>query len=346
MQLSRHIAIYLGSALLAACALASPPAVGYHLVKKLPLGGGSQQEYFDYITVDASARRVYLTHGTQLDIVDADTGNKMGEIDGLHQIHGVALVPELGKGFISEGGANQVSVFDLKTLKVTGQIKTGGNPDCIIYDTASKRIFTFNGATKDSTVIEPATGSVVATIDMGGRPEYAVADGKGMIYDNIEDMNEVAALDARTLTIKARWPLAPAGTPTAMGMDRQHRRLFIGGRNKVLAIMDADKGNIVQTFPIGDGVDANIYQPETGLLFTSTREGTIHIFHEDSPNNFVVVETVKTEYGAKTMALDSKTRNIYVDTVDYGPAPAPTTQQPNPLPAPLAGTFRVLVYAR
>jgi len=256
------------------------------------------------------------------------------------------LVSDLGRGFISDGGADEAVVFDLKTLKITNHIKTGGNPDCIIYDSASKHIFTMNGKTNDASVIDPASLSVIATIPMGGRPEYAVADGKGMIYDNIEDKNEVVALDSRANSVKARWPIAPAAEATAIDMDVQHRRLFIGGRNKILAIMDADTGKVVQTFPIGSGVDTNTYEPETGLLFTAVREGALHIFHEDSPDKFSVVETVKTEFGARNMALDPKNHKLFIDTADFGPAPAPTAEQPNPQPTPVSGTFRLLVYGR
>jgi YVTN family beta-propeller protein len=239
-----------------------------------------------------------------------------------------------------------VVIFDLKTLKVTGHVSTGGNPDCIIYDPASKHIFTMNGKTKDATVIDPATGTVLATIPMGGRPEYAVADGKGMIYDNIEDTNEVVALDSRALIIKARWPIAPAAEATAMGMDVEHRRLFIGGRNKLLAIMDADNGKIVQTFPIGGGVDTNIFDPETGLVFTAVRDGALHIFHEDAPDKFSVVETVETQFGARNMAIDPKSHRLFIDTSDFGAAPAPTAEQPHPQQVPVSGTFRLLVYGR
>jgi hypothetical protein len=183
---------------------------------------------------------------------------------------------------------------------------------------------------------------------MGGRPEYAVADGKGMIYDNISDTNEIVALDAQTLKIKSRWPVAPSGQPTSIAMDRQHRRLYIGGRDpKLFVIMDADSGKIVgQPFPIGDRVDANIYEADTGLVATSTREGTLHIFHQDSPDKLTPVETIKTEFGAKTMAIDPKTHNIYLTTSDFEPAPAPTAAQPNPQPRALPGTFRLLIYGR
>ena len=319
-----------GVVILVGCfAFASPKAVGYHLLKKVSLDEGwGGNEYYDYIAVDSSTRRVYVSHGTEVIVVDADTRAVQGKISDTKGNHGIALVKDIGRGFVSDGGNNRVVIFDLKTLKTVGEVKTGGNPDCIIYDPASKYIFTFNGSSKDSTVIDPKTQTVVATIPMGGRPEYAVADGKGM------------------LTIKVRWPIAPATAAASMGMDLQHRRLFIGGRNKTLAIMNADNGKVIQTFPVGEGVDANVYEPATHLLFCSTREGTIHIFHEDTPDNFSAVETVKTEYGARTMGLDPKTHNIFTDTTDFGPPPPPTAEQANPLPVPISGTFHLLIYRR
>src|SRR5437667_1423139 len=241
--------------------VAAPPKGGYHLLKKYELGlapGG--KEYWDYMTFDASTRRLFISHNTEVKVVNADTGTIIGSIPDLKRVHGIALVPDLGRGFVSDGGADEAVIFDLKTLKVTGHIKTGGNPDCILYDPASKHIFTMNGKSNDASVIDPATGMVVATIPMGGRPEYAVADGKGMIYDNIEDKDEVVALDSLAHAVKARWPIPHARGATAMDMYVQHRRLFIGGRNKVLAIMDADSGKVLQTFPIGDGVDTIIYK--------------------------------------------------------------------------------------
>ena len=335
--------------LLGASVLATPPAGGYHLLKKIPFGaaeGGG--EYFDYVTMDAAARRLYLSHGTEVKVLDADSFTVVGKITGLKRDHGVALVPELGRGFISDGDLGQAVIFDLKTLKTIGQVKAEAGADSILYDPASKRIFVFNGQPKSSTVIDPAKGTVVATIPLGGAPEQAVADGKGMIYNNLEDTNEVIAIDSRTLKIKTRWPVAPAGQPVSIAMDRQHRRLFIGGRNpKLLVVMDADSGKIIgPPFPIGDRVDANVYEPETGMVASATREGTIHIFHEDSPDKLSVVETVKTEFGAKTMALDPKTHNLFVDTSDFDPPAAPTAQQPNPQPRAKPGTFRLLIYGR
>jgi hypothetical protein len=323
---------------------------GYHLLKKIPLGaapGGG--EYFDYITVDSAARRVYLSHGTEIKVLDADSNALVGTITGgFKRNHGVALVPELGRGFVTDGGAEKVIIFDMKTLKITGEAKADTDADFILYDAVSKHVFAFNGEAHNSTVIDPASGSVVATVPLPGQPEQAVSDGKGMIYDNIESTNEVVAFDSRTLQIKSHWPVAPGGQPVSIAMDREHRRLFIGCRNpKMLVVMNADTGTIIgQPFPIGDRVDTNVFEPSTGMLFSSTREGTLHIFHEDSPDKLSAVETVKTEFGAKTMGLDSKTHNVYLTTSDFDPSPPKTVKQPNPQPVAKSGTFRVLIYGR
>jgi YVTN family beta-propeller protein len=326
---------------------ARPPAGGYHLLKKYDLGavpGG--KEYWDYITFDPAARHLYISHNTEVKVVDADSGAIVGSIPDLKRVHGIALVPELGGGFLSDGGADETVMFDMKTLKVTGHIKTGGNPDCIIYDSASKHVFTFNGKTNDASVIDPRTATVVATIPMDGRPEYAVSDGQGTIYDNIEDRNEVVALDSRTNTLRSHWSIAPAEGATAIDLDRQHHRLFIGGRNKVLAIMNVDSGEVIQTFPIGSGVDTNIFEAESGMLFVAVREGILHVFREDHPDKYNAVEDVKTEFGARNMALDAKTQRLFPDTADFTPAPEPTAEQPHPQPTPVSRTFRLLVYGR
>ena len=327
--------------------LLAAPSSGYHLLKTIPFNAApGGLEYFDYITFDTTTRRVYLSHGTEVKVVHADTGFVLGTVSGLKRNHGIVPLNELGRGFITDGGTGQVLIFDLKTFKTVGQLKAGGDPDSILYDPASKRLFVFNGDSKDATVIDPVNETVVATIPLGGSPEQAVADGEGMIYDNLEDTNEVLAMDSRTLMIKSRWKVAPAGQPVSIAMDREHRRLFIGGRNpKLFVVMDADSGKIIgQPFPIGDRVDTNIFDPQTGMIACSTREGTIHIFHADSPDKVSLVETVKTEFGAKTMAHDPKTHNLFVDTSDFGAAPPPTAQQPNPQPVAIPGTFRLLIY--
>src|SRR5579862_5378593 len=335
--------------LLGACLFALAATSDYHLIKKISFAAAEgEREYFDYINVDAVARRAYLSHGTEFLVVNLDTGELAGKVTGLKRDHGVALVPELGRGFISDGDAAQIVIFDLKTFKTVGQIKGEPDADSIIYDPASKRVFVFNGEPHSATVIDPVTGTVLATLPLGGAPEQAVADGKGMIYDNLEDTNEVIAINSRTLKIESRWPVAPAGQPVSMAMDRAHRRLFIGGRNpKLLVVMDADNGEIVgPPFPIGARVDANVFDPETAFVASATGDGTIHIFHEDSPDKFSVVETVQTEFGAKTMALDPETHNLLVDTSDFDSPGAATAKQPNPQRRAKPGTFRLLIYGR
>jgi len=335
--------------LLGVWALAGQPAGGYHLIKKIPLGaaeGGG--EYFDYLTFDAGSRRVYVSHGTEVKVLNADSGDVVGTISGLKRCHGIVVVPELGRGFITDGDLAQVIIFDLKTLKTIGQVKADKDADFILYDPPSKHLFVFNGEPHSIMVIDPAKGALIATIPVGGVPEQAVSDGNGMIYDNIETTNEVIAIDSRTLKIKNHWAVAPAGQPVSIAMDRQHRRLFISGRGPAaLVVMDADSGKIIgDSFPIGNRVDANIFDPALGLVAVSTFDGTIHIIHEESPDKFSMTETVKTELGAKTMALDPKTHSLYVSTSDFKPAAAPTAERPNPAPTATPGNFRVLVYGR
>jgi YVTN family beta-propeller protein len=335
------LAACLGLLWLGAYLHAAPRPAFYRPLKTVPLGaaeGGG--EYFDYITVDPAARRLYVTHGTEVKVLDADTFAIVGSITGLKRCHGVALVPELGRGFITDGDAGQAVIFDLKTLKTIGRVKADTDADSILYDPVSRRIFVFNGEPGNCTVIDPAKGTVVATVPLGGAPEQAVADGRGMIYGNLESTNEVIAIDSRTLRIQSRWPVAPAGQPVSMAMDREHRRLFIGGRNpRLLVMMDADTGKIVgDTFAIGERVDSNVFDPVTGLVACSTGQGTLHVFHVDSPEKIRLVQTMTTEYGAKTMALDPKTHNLFVDTAKFGPPDE--KQQRRPIP----GTFHLLVY--
>ena len=341
-----YLAIGLSLLLSGADVAAFGQTPGYHLLKKIsfPAAEGGR-EYFDYITFDPAAGRIYLAHGIEVLVVEAGTGALAGKITGLKLSHGVALVPDLGRGFITDGAAAEIVVFDVKTLKTIGRIKGQPDADGILYDPASKHIFVFNGDPSSSTVIDPVKQAVITTLPLGGAPEQGVADGKGMIYDNLEDKNEVIALDSRSLKITARWPVAPAGGPTSMAMDREHRRLFIGGRNPAMfVVMNADTGKIVgRSFPIGKRVDSNIFDPETELAACSTGDGTIHIFHEDSPDKFSEVQTVKTEPGAKTMAFDPKTHDLFVDTSDFKAASGDTKQQ-RPMAVP--GTFRLLIYGR
>lgn len=233
----------------------------------------------------------------------------------------------------------------MKSLKTLNVATADADTYCIVYDSISRRIFTMNGDSHNSTVIDAESGTVIKTIDLGGAPEFAVADGKGMIYADIADKNQVTAIDARTLEVRSHWSTAPSGGSTAWAMDREHRRLFSAGRSpQMLVVMDADSGKIIQSFPITSGTDAAAYDPETKLIFVSTREGNIHIFHEDSPDQYSVVETVKTQFGAKTMGLDIKTHNLFLDMTDFGPAPAPAAGRSNHQPVSVLGSFRVLVY--
>jgi YVTN family beta-propeller protein len=292
---------------------------------------------------------MFFTEGTAVHVVNADTGEKIGTITGdWKRVHGVALVPELNKGFITDGDAASVIVFDLKTLKVTNTIKAEDDADWILYDNASKKIFVFNGSQKTSTVIDPVKEAVIKSIPLGGAPEQAYADGNGMIYDTLQSSNEIVAIDTKEMVVKSRFPTAPMGAPTSITMDRKTRRLFVGGRNpKMLVMMDADTGKVIgEPFPIGDRVDANVFDPATNMVAAATREGTLHIFHEDSPSKLTEVETVKTQFGAKTMGLDAKTHKLFLTTSDFGPAPAPTEKQPNPQPVATPGTFRLLIYEK
>ncbi len=328
--------------LLTAFMLAAASAGQYHLLTTYKYGvapGG--KEYFDYIAVDSPARRVYLSHGTEVLVVNADNGAVIGKISGFLRDHGIALVKSLGLGFVTDGDAARVGVFDINTLKKVGEIPAADDADCVIYDPASRHVFTFNGDSQNSTVIDPKTRQVIATVQLGGKPEFAVADGKGTIYNNLEDKSEVVVLDSRVLKIKSRWPIAPAGEPAPITMDAAHRRLFVSGRKPAkMVVMDADTGKVLQAFDISEGADASVFQPEAGLLFVSTRAGKIHVFHEDTPDKFSEVETVDTEVGAKTMGVDSKTNHLLADTADFTKPAA--GQRPSAIP----GTFRLLVYGK
>ncbi|HEX4782811.1 MAG TPA: YncE family protein [Candidatus Sulfotelmatobacter sp.] len=340
-------ALLSGVMMLGALALAAT-TIEYHLANTYKFGAApGNREYFDYMTFDPESHRLYLSHGSEVLVVNADTGKEEGKISGLKATHGVALVPEVGRGFISDGAQGKAIIFDLKTLKVTGEVNAAPDADCIIYDPASKHVFTFNGDSKNATAIDPSSGNVVGTVDLGGGPEFAVSDGRGTIYNNLEDQSEVLAIDANTLKVKSRWPIAPAGAPAPIAIDREHRRLFVAGREPaMMVVMNADDGKVIQSFPISNGADAEVYDSNKGLIFVSTREGWVHIFHEDSPDHYSEAGKVKTEFGAKTMAYDSKTDRIFVDTAEFGKAPEPTKEHPHPRPSPVPGTFHVLVYSR
>ncbi|MFZ3210161.1 MAG: PQQ-binding-like beta-propeller repeat protein [Terriglobales bacterium] len=330
-------------AMLMLLSTASFAASGYHLAKKIPLGG---EGGWDYLTFDPGAGRLYISRVTHVIVLDPASGKVVGDIPDTGGVHGIALAPELGRGFTSNGRANTVTIFDLKTLATIGQVKAGQNPDAIVYDPASKRVFTMNGRSSDATAIDAATGAVAGTVPLGGKPEFAVADGRGRVYVNLEDKSQLLALDSRKLEVVARWPLAPCEEPSGLAIDREHRRLFAGCRNQLMAVVDADSGKVIITLPIGSGVDATTFDPGLQYAYASNGDGTLTVIHEETPDKFAVVENVSTQRGARTMALDPATHQVYLVTADFAPAPPPVLGQPRQRPAILPNTFVVLVFGR
>jgi YVTN family beta-propeller protein len=304
--------------LLTLCAAAlAPPALadGYSITNKIPIAGATS---FDYLTVDEAARRLYVSHGTQVEVLDIDSLKVVGIIPKTPGVHGVAIAPEVGRGFVSNGQAASVTIFDLKTLKPIADVPTGQKPDAIIYDPATGRVFVFNGAGNSATAIDAATGKVAGTVNLGGGPEFAAADAKGFVFDNLEDENTVVVIDAHKLNVDHRWPTAPCASPSSMAMDRANRRLFLGCRSKVMAVMNADTGKVIATLPIGEHVDATAFDPETKLIFNSNGEGTVTVIHQDGPDKYSALETVKTLPRAKTMALDPKTHRLFLSAAESG----------------------------
>jgi DNA-binding beta-propeller fold protein YncE len=317
---------------------------GYHLIKKLAVGG---EGGWDYLAVDSAARRLYVTRSTRVQVFDADTGTPVGEIPNTAGVHGVALVPQLDRGFTSNGRASTVTVFELKSLKTLSEIKTtGDNPDAILYDPSSRRVFTFNGRGGNATAIDAATGAVAGTVALDGRPEFGVADGKGRIFVNVEDKSVIDVIDPQKLAVEKRWPLAPCEEPSGMAFDEKSRRLFVGCRNKMMAVVDSGSGRVVTTVPIGEGVDANAFDPSAGLAFASCGDGTLTVAHEDSPDKLTVVQSVVTQKSARTMALDPKTHKVFLTAAQFGPPRSLTPGEPRPRPAMVPGSFVVLVFGK
>ena len=323
--------------------VSAKPSPGYHLLKKFVLGGDGG---WDLLTFDSSAHRLYISRGTHVMVVDADSGAIVGDIPNTPRVHGIALAPEFGKGFISNGADATVTIFDLKSLKALGQVKVGQNPDAIIYDPASKRIFTFNGGSSDTTAIDAKSGTVAGTLALGGRPELGVADEHGKVFVNLEDKSAVVEFDSRKLAIDATWPLAPGEEPTGIALDRKHHRSFVACANKLMAVLNVDNGKLVTTLPIGSGVDGVAFDSELQLAFSSNGEGTLTVVHEDSPDKFSVVENVATQRGARTLDLDQKTHRVFLVTAEFGPTPAPTADRPRPRPPMVPGTFTLLVFGK
>lgn len=332
------LCIYLAAGAMAA----SGP--GYHVVTTYKVGG---EGGWDYVTADASARRLYISRATHVIVLDLDSGKNAGDIPDTPGVHGVALAPELGRGFTSNGREGTVSIFDIKTLALISKVKVGENPDAILFDPATKRVFTFNGRSQDASAIDAVSGKVLGTIKLEGKPEFAASDAKGEIFVNIEDKSELVAIDPNKLAVKATWPLSPCTEPSGLSIDRKHRRLFVGCDNKMMAVVNADNGKVLATPAIGEGVDATAFDEETGLAFASCGEdGVLTVIKEDSPEKFSVAENVTTQKGARTLTLDSKTHKVFVVTADFGPPPAATEENPHPRRSIVPGTFVVLVAAK
>ena len=316
--------IAFASALTVAVGMAAPSS-GYHLIKKVTVPGTGG---WDYVTVDPDGRRVYIAHATQVEVLNADTFEQVGTIPNVMGAHGVAVASEFGRGYASAGKADSVIVFDLKTLKGLGEIKVGKKPDGIIYDPGTKHVFVMNGESDNTTVINAADGKILGTIDLGSGPEFAAADGKGSLYVNLEEKAATAHVDLNSMKVMHAWPLAPCATPTAMAFDGASRRLFVGCRGgKMMAVLDADNGKVITTSPIGERVDAGAYDPGTKLVFMSTGDGNVSIFHQDSADQYSLLENLPTAPGSKTMGLDPKTHNLIV-------------------PSNQGGTFTILVYGQ
>lgn len=332
---------FIGKVLPAPAAAQATPQAGpsrYRLLKNVSIGG---EGGWDYAITDAPGRRIYVSHDTRVIILDADTQEKVGDVPGTRRIHGIALAREFGRGYISNGATNNITVFDLKSLKTLGVIPAGTNPDAIVYDEVSKRVFAMNGRSGDITAIDAVDDKTIGSVAIGGKLEFAAADGKGAIFVNLEDKSELVRVDARKLTVLDRWPLAPCSEPSGLAMDTVARRLFVACGNQMMAVVNADTGKVVATLPSGEGTDAAAFDPETRFAFASNGEGTLTVVHEDSPDKFSLVENVPTKRSARTMSLDLKTHNIFLPAADFDP-PAPGEQRGKMKP----DSFQLLMLTR
>lgn len=345
--------LFAGISSLILFAAMSHAAGGYHLIKKIPIPGNGS---WDYIGMDSGNRHVFISHGPQLEIMDADTYQLVGRIaepsfdfskpETLtgQGVRGAAAAPELGRGFVPNARDGSVSIFDLKTFKVLATVKVGEDPDGYVYDPATQRGFTFSNHTKAAAAVDIAHATLAGTVPLGSKPESAAADGDGHVFVNMQQKDAVTEIDSRKLAVEQNWPTTPCHQPTSMAMDTKNHRLFIGcrGDSPMLAVMDATSGKIITTLPIGSGTDAAAFDPEKRLVFTSNGEGTISVIQQESADKYTNLETVKTEPGARTMTLDLKTHKVFLITADRKALPA-MSGQPRPRPAVVPGTFRVLV---
>ena len=317
------------------CLLAAAPT-GYHVIGEIKIGG---EGGWDYLTVDSAARRLYVSHATHVVVVDLDANKVVGDIPDTPGVHGIAIAAELNRGFISNGRANTVSIVDLKTLKVTGSVATGENPDSIRYDAVSGRVFAFNGRSKNATAIDAKTGSVAGTIALPGKPEFSIADGKGKVYVNIEDTNEIVEIDAAKATVVKKYPLTGCDGPSGLAFDAKNRRLFSVCSNRVMAVSDPDAGKVVATPAIGAGSDGAAFDAGTGYAFSSNGDGTLTVVQQTN-GKWDVLENIATQRGARTIAVDEKTHKVYIPTATTAPS------QGGGRATYLPDTFKVLVVGK
>jgi outer membrane protein assembly factor BamB len=321
-------------------------AGGYHVIKRIHIPGKGG---WDYLTADTQGRRLYVSHDKAVYVLDLDTGRIVGKIPGGPDMHGTAIAREFGRGYISATNPGSVTIFNLKTLAVLGKVRVGDDPNGIIYDPFTKRVFSADRGSKRLTAIDAKTGKIAGAIDnLGGRTEHLASDEAGHIFLNMQDRNTTLRIDAKALKVLDTWPTTGCGQPSSMDMDRVHERVFIGCRSGVMAVLDGNSGKVITTQPIGKGVDATEFDARTGLIYFSTGggDGELSIFHEDGPDQYSLVENVKTLPGARTMALDRKTGTAYLSVADFGPRPAPTGNNPQPRPPIIPNTFSVLVVGR
>ncbi len=312
----------------------------YKISGRIPFPG---EGGWDYLAVDSANRRLYVSHSTQVEVVDLDSEKPVAKITGMKRIHGIAVANDFNRGYISDGGDDVVVIFDLKSDAVLQKVPAGKNPDGILYDPYSKRVFAFNGRSNDATAIDAASGKVAGTVALDGKPEFPVSDGKGNVYVNIEDKSEIAQLDPQTLKVKKTWSLSPCEEPSGLAIDLEARRLFSVCSNNKMAVVNADSGQVIATVAIGNGPDAAGYDPARKLVFSSNGEGTLTVVRQDSPDKYTVLENAANERSARTMSLDTKTHKIYLSAAQLGAAPEATADNPHPRPKIIPDSFHVLV---
>ena len=323
-------------------AVAATAFAAWHVSRHIPIGGTGG---WDYMAIDSASRRAYVSHGDRVEVVDVDAGKVVGLIPDTPGVHGIAVDHDGGRGFISSGRVSMMTIFDLKTLNRINDVKTtGDNPDAIMFEPSTHHVFTFNGRGKNASVFD-THGKVIATIPLGGKPEFAVHD-HGRVFANIEDTSEIVMIDAKTNTVKERWKLAPCESPSGLAIDRKHHRLFTVCENEMMAVVDATSGHVITTLPTGKGTDAAAFDDDKQLAFASNgQSATLTVIHESSPDKYEVVDNAATQRSARTMALDTKTHHVFLPAAKFGDAPAPTEKNPRPRPPIVPGSFELLEVA-